>query len=198
MSQAQRLEAIERACHELLTQHSTGISEYALLKWLREEEYALFPRLEPGDHLGLFQSHFLLFHALYRLRDRLHASQQGELRISALLIELRDYRGGEAALCRSDPIRDYYLDLNNLDETGEADVLELLNAYWRRAQSSKPGEVKAALKVLGLEQADDFDKVKCHYRRLVMDHHPDRGGEAETMQALNEALEVVRIHFRSR
>ncbi len=197
MPQAEHLALIEQACHELLRQHPGGMSEYSLLKRLRGEEYALFPRLELDDHLGLFQSHFLLFHSLYRLRDRLHAEQQGKLQISALLIELRGYQPGDSSLCEADPLREYYLDLVNLDQTGEADVLELMSGFWRRMRQGEPAQVEAALEVLELEQASDFGQVKSQYRRLVMQHHPDRGGEAAKMHTLNEALEVLRLHFNN-
>jgi DnaJ-domain-containing protein 1 len=195
MPRPEQLEKIEQACLQLLTEHPDGISEYSLLKHLRDDDYALFPKLELDDHLGLFQSHFLLFHTLYNLRDRLHAEQRAILRISALLIELGDYQGGEVSLCEADPLRDYYLDLSNLYKTGEADVVELLSEFWRRMQLGEPQQVAAALAVLELEQAEDYAQVKHQYRRLVMQHHPDRGGEAAKMHALNEALEVLRNHF---
>ena len=194
---AQRLDEIEQACHDLLRQHPDGISEYSLLKRLREEEYALFPKLSLGDTLGLFQSHFLLFHCLYRLRDRLHAERRGDLAISALIIELGAYQEGLDSLIEADPLRDYYLDLTNLDETGESDVLELLGDFWRKLQSGEPERVAAALAVLELERAESFAQVKAQYRRLVMRHHPDRGGEALKMHALNEALELLRLHFNA-
>jgi DnaJ-domain-containing protein 1 len=196
MPQLQRLQAIEQACLELLEQHPQGVSEHSLLKRLRAEPYALFPPLQLDDQLGLFQSHFLLFHALYRLRDRLHREQQASLRISALLIELSDYQPGEQSLCESEPLRDYYLDLGNLDATGKADVLELLSDFWRRLQLGEPEQLGAALAVLELERAEEFAQVKRQYRRLVMRHHPDRGGDAAKMHALNEALEIMRIHFK--
>ncbi len=190
-----RQEFLEQACLTLLSQHPDGISEYQLLKRLRDEEYALFPRLELGDHLGLFQSHFLLFHSLYRLRDRLHLEQRALLRISALLIELADYEAGDGALCEADPLRDYYLDLDNLDKTGEADVVALLDDFWRRMQRGEPERVAAALTVLELDEVSGFEQVKRQYRRLVMRHHPDRGGEGAKMLALNEALEILRLHY---
>ncbi|MDH5786528.1 MAG: DnaJ domain-containing protein [Chromatiales bacterium] len=197
MSRAKHLDAIEQACHELLRQHPDGLSEYSLLKRLRTEEYLLFPKLPLGDTLGLFQSHFLLFHSLYRLRDRLHAEGLGHLSISALIIELNEYYEGIASLIEADPLRDYYLDLSNLDETGESDVREMLSDFWRKLQLGEPERVSAALTVLELERAESFMEVKAQYRRLVMRHHPDRGGEAAKMHALNEALEVLRQHFNA-
>ncbi len=191
------IDAIEQACLELLAQQPRGMSEHELLQRLRSDEYALFPPSALDDHLGLFQSHFLLFHALYRLRDRLLGGQRHLLQISALSIVLQDYREGEARLCEADPLRDYYLELNNLDQTDEADVVELLAAFWQRMQLGEPQRVAAALEVLELEQAVDFGQVQHQYRRLMMRHHPDRGGEATRVHALNEALAVMRAHFGS-
>lgn len=191
-----RSQRLEQLSLQLLLQHPDGISEYQLLQRLRENDSALFPRLEPGDHLGLFQSHFLLFHTLYRLRDALHAGQRGVLRISALLIELCDYEAGEAALCEVDPLRDYYLDLANLDGTGEADVEALLSGFWQRLQQSDPQQIAAALAELELPEASTFSQVKRQYQRLVMSHHPDRGGSSAKMHALNEALELLRRYYQ--
>lgn len=180
---------------QLLSKHPQGLSEYQLLKRLRRAPYELLPALELDDHLGLFQCHFLIYHTLYRLRDRLHAEQRASLQISALLIALRGYQSGEAMLCEPDPLRGYYLDLHNLDVTGEDEVAELLREFWRRLQRRDDAAIASALELLGLEDADDFSTVKQQYRRQVMRHHPDRGGEAAKMQRLNEALELLRHHY---
>jgi DnaJ-domain-containing protein 1 len=190
-----RSQRLEQACLALLAQHPDGITEYRLLKRMREEPYALFPRLQLGDHLGLFQSHFLLFHTLYTLRDRLHAERRAELRISAWLLELCDYEAGEAALCEADPLRDYYLDLSNLESTGRVEVETLLADFWHRLPRTQPQPVTGALAELELPQASNFAQVRRQYQRLVMTHHPDRGGTPGKMQALNEALALLRRHF---
>ncbi len=188
-------EQLVQTCLTLLRRHPAGLSEYHLLKLLRDEEPILFPRLELNDQLGLFESHFLLYHTLYRLRDRLHDEKRATLQFSALLIELLDYRESEAALCEADPLRDYYLDMNNLDEMSRAGVAALLNDFWRRISMGEPERVASALQILELDSSADFNSAKTQYRRLVMQHHPDRGGDAAKMFALNEAMEVLRIHF---
>lgn len=190
-----RQEQLEQACLELLANHPRGLSEHQLMLRLRSDEYALLPPLAPDDHLGLFQSHFLLFHALYRLRDRLYDEQRATLRISVLAIELDDYRAAQAALCEADPLRDYYLDLNNLAATGEGEVAALLAGFWRRMQQGQPERVAAALEVMGLERVENLAQLRQHYKRLVMRHHPDRGGEAARMQALNDAYAVLCAHI---
>lgn len=186
---------LESACLELLYQNPLGVSEHQLISLLRDDEVALLPALDTGDSLALFQQHFVLFHSLYRLRERLLHERHALLHISALSIRLTDYEEGEDGLCEADPLRDYYLDSDNLHTTGEAEVEEMLAGFWRRLYLGEPERVAAALEVLELESAESFSQIRRQYKLLVMRHHPDRGGRRENMHLLNEALEVMRAHF---
>lgn len=48
-------------------------------------------------------------------------------------------------------------------------------------------------KVLGFNnRPESFDDVKLQYRRMVKLHHPDRGGNKEDMQRINEAYSVAK------
>lgn len=48
-------------------------------------------------------------------------------------------------------------------------------------------------KVLGFnKKPESFDDIKLSYRRLVKVHHPDRGGDMETMQKINDAYESAK------
>jgi len=93
---------------------------------------------------------------------------------------------GQDALAEADPLRDYYLDLANLDATGEAEVERLLADFWQRFAGAD--ERAAALAVLGLADPVDAATIKQRYRELVMRHHPDRGGDTRRLQELNEAM----------
>jgi curved DNA-binding protein CbpA len=44
-----------------------------------------------------------------------------------------------------------------------------------------------------LELTEPFDaaSVRTQYRRLAMRHHPDRGGDAERLQAINRAFRIL-------
>jgi hypothetical protein len=48
-------------------------------------------------------------------------------------------------------------------------------------------EVRSCWQVLGCSPVDDEHTIRERYLALARQHHPDRGGDAETMRALNEA-----------
>ena len=181
---APELEALQAATARILEAHPEGLSEYALLTRLRAD--GLLPPMAPGDSLALFRNHFLLFHVLYRLRDEWRETQRHELCITPLRIALEPYAAGQQAIGPSDPLRDYYSDLRHLDETGEAEVETLLADFWRRLAGTD--ERAAALAVLGLADPVDTVAIKLRYRELVMQHHPDRGGDTARLQEINEAM----------
>lgn len=180
---------------ELLQASPEGLSEYELLlrlsRWQGSDE-----RL-PADALELFRTHFLLFHTLYRLRDQLHAHGRAMLQISPLCIRLLPYQAGESALSENDPLREYYLDLNQLRDTGAQDVQKLLGNFWMRLQGGE--EKQAALAVLELDAHDgelDLALIRQRYRQLVSVHHPDRGGSTQRLQSINHAMETLQRYYR--
>ncbi|HYP01747.1 MAG TPA: DnaJ domain-containing protein [Pyrinomonadaceae bacterium] len=46
--------------------------------------------------------------------------------------------------------------------------------------------------VLGAERDDSRDEIERRYKRLAVEHHPDRGGDEEEMKAINEAWGVLK------
>lgn len=166
-----------------------GMSEFELIQKLCLEKTTDFIDGELNDNLTLFQSHFLLFHHLYHLQTQLWLEQQGNLEISPLKIRLSDYREGENHLQQHDPLRDYYLNTDNLKNTTSEDIDKMLDDFWRRYLS--PAERKSALHVLGLQDPVDDKTIKQSYRKLVMEHHPDRGGDKERLQSINEAIRFL-------
>ena len=122
--------------HQLLRAVPEGLGEYQLIQQLKARQCVHIPNLPLTDKLVLFRTHFLLFNALYRLRERLWATQSGYLQISALNIQLLPYQPGSAELSEHDPLRDYYLDLSQLNDTDEQDVAKLLLSFWTRMHLS--------------------------------------------------------------
>ncbi|MEM9513799.1 MAG: DnaJ domain-containing protein [Actinomycetota bacterium] len=52
-------------------------------------------------------------------------------------------------------------------------------------------ELEAALTLLGLDRGATTEEVRAAYRRLAKQHHPDVGGGAASMGAINDAVGVV-------
>ena len=92
----------------------------------------------------------------------------------------------------SDPLREYYLDLKNLYETGQEEVEEMLNSFWKSYQLFD--QLDEALEILGIEKAGqgvDLELARRKYRELALVNHPDRGGDGEEMSKLNWAISVI-------
>ena len=169
---------------------STGRNELELMRRLQAEALPGFTEHpEPGDSLALFRAHFLLFHALYRLREQLIAVGESGLEIHCMKTLLIPLGAGGQAVAHHDPLRDYYLDLNQLEETDREAVEGMLKGFWIKQQArDRRGE---ALATLEMEEPVGFDEIKRQYRKLAARHHPDRGGDTERLQAINGAMSVL-------
>jgi len=192
----------------ILEAHPDGLSEYQLMRELSEAD---IPFLRDGERLGdleLFRSHFFLFHVLYRLRDRLIEEGRYLLSIFCLEIKLHPYeesvdsgRSGsrkaradqptDAELpAEEDPVRSYYLDLENMREVEEEDVRRMIDDFFRRLEAYY--RVEKDLAVLGLPPEATMGEIRRKYRSLAFEHHPDRGGDADEFRRIEEAMS--RIH----
>lgn len=180
----------------LLRQVPDGLSEHQLIRRLRDEHCTLIPQLPLTDRLVLFRTHFLLFNALYRLRDRLWQERSAHLEITPLLIRLLPYREGAQDLTEHDPLRSYYLDETHLRDTTERDVEHLLQSFWTRMHGGE--ERQAALELFGLEPGTDYAAIRLRYRQLVSQHHPDRGGSTTRLQSINKAMEILERYYGHR
>lgn len=179
---------------ELLQSNPEGLSEYELL--LRLNRRHGLPETLTSDTLELFRTHFLLFHTLYQLRDRLHAEGTALLEISPLCIRLLAYRAGEGAVSEADPLRAYYLNLDHLRETGAEDVQRMLGQFWLRLQGGEERQMALELFELSSETDLNLNVIRQRYRQLVSVHHPDRGGSTQQLQAINNAMETLQRHYR--
>lgn len=173
----------------VLRQHPLGLSEFALIRALELDPG--FPPLAADAQLALFQKHFLVMNALYRLRDRLWREEGLVLEISPLAIVLRGAGAadGRELAQANHALRDYYLDWRQLRDTDSTDVAQLLEGFWRRFRGA--GARVAALATLGLEEDADWPAVRRRYRELAGRHHPDRGGDTARFLAVREAYETL-------
>ncbi len=184
------IQRLQQQLEQQLRTHPAGMSEHTLIKQLQAGDEPALHHARLSEPLALFQIHFIIFHALYRLRDQLWQQQQGHLEVGALLIRLLPYHAGQQKLSPNDPLRDYYLELNNLETTDKQDVDELLTVFWRKLGSGNGR--KTALDELGLSDPVDDATIKQTWRQLVMQHHPDRGGDKAKLQMINAAMDWLR------
>ena len=56
---------------------------------------------------------------------------------------------------------------------------------------SQPDVEKVYYSILGAGKTASQDEIERLYKRLARRHHPDRGGDAEEMKAINEAYRVL-------
>jgi len=181
----------------VLRAHPAGLSEYELIKTLEAENEDDFSNDCLRDTLSLFQTHFLLFHALYQLDKQLWEAQTARLDIHTLCIQLLPFKAPPSSqLSDHDPLREYYLDLNNLENTDAGDVDVLLTQFWSRFVGDD--DRRQALAALELKDPVDWPAIKTQHRRLAMQHHPDRGGDETRLQAINAAMEILARDSRSR
>jgi len=180
---------LESALERILAAHPGGLSEHQLLGELRGQGITGIPRQRLGTGLRLFRTHFVLFHNLYRLRDRLHRERRGDIAIDPLRIVLRPGLPAGDGVVTHDPVRAYYLDLQNLEQVNEANVRAMLADAFRLFDRHRHRAV--ALNELGLADPVDRAAIKRRYRRLAMRCHPDRGGDKRRFQAINRAFELL-------
>jgi len=179
---------------QLLREAPEGVSEFQLIQHLKARHSTHVPNLPLTDKLVLFRTHFLVFNALYRLRDRLWEENAAHLEIGPLQIRLSPYTSGVQALGEQDPLRAYYLDERHLKDTTERDVEKLLESFWTRMQGNE--EKAAALALFELEDGPvDYALIKLRYRQLVSQHHPDRGGSTTRLQSINKAMEILERYY---
>jgi len=192
----------------LLREQPEGCSEYQLIQQLKARHSTHIPHLPLYDKLVLFRTHFLVFNALYQLRDRLWQQARHSLQISPLSIQLQPYVAAASGVSEPDPLRAYYLDMDNLRDTDEEEVERLLASFWSRMRGDYQGEPheawepeqkRAALELFELEQDDSaltLHTIKRRYRQLVSIHHPDRGGSTTRIQSINLAMEILQRYYR--
>jgi len=176
--------------YAILREHPEGLREYELLEILRGDG-----PVRGLDSLELFRVHFLLFHHLHRLRASLEAAGLGTIEIQCLRIRALPLQGPppnpEKLPKGPEPLAEYYLDLENLSKTTREDVEALLRWFWKRYRVH--GREQEALGVLGLPGRATRREIQRRYRALVLQHHPDRGGNPETFRNVVEAMEILRL-----
>ncbi|MCF2948963.1 DnaJ domain-containing protein [Paraglaciecola aquimarina] len=179
----------------VLFAHTDGVSEYDLLKILQSSTYKVFSRHDLQDPLVLFQTHFIVFNALYHLRDKLIKQQLGLLHIDCMNICIKPWRAGGSGLQAQDKLREYYLNWQHLSDTGQQEVESLLNSFWQgfsgKIKQNNNIELEQALNIFEIKEVISQQQIKKQYRKLLHKHHPDKGGDNENTQLLHKAFECL-------
>ncbi|MBW0146576.1 DNA-J related domain-containing protein [Marinobacter arenosus] len=195
----QQIQHLLVALEHELRRTPEGVSELFLIKALQRPPWELIGDVCFSDPEKLYPVHFLLFHALYRLRDQL--SEIGEtLHISPLRIQLspQDVIAGKGLPDELDMLRAFYLDLSQY-HLPEGVIHQMMDDFWAGRPGSRPdaSDTLAAAEKLGFDRVpDSFPEVKQRFRRAVMQAHPDRGGDTKSIQALNLAFATLKTHFQ--
>ena len=176
---------------EILESQVDGISEHELIKEYAIRGFSAFNYKEFKLDLSLFQMHFTLFHLLYHLRDLLLKERKYILSIHCLKIKLYPYHNSSTNQQPdlTDPLRDYYLDLSNLEQTDETSFNKMMNNFWQQYEFHDKRE--SALTTLGLTNEASYHKIKKRYHQLALQYHPDLGGDQEKFRLINNAMEIL-------
>jgi len=184
--------------HELRSTPPHGMTELELIRAMQKEPWQLLGPVNFHQPDQLYPVHFLLFHVLYRLRDQL-AGTGVTISISPLKLCLEPVTRitSEGLPEAEDKLRAFYLDLDQY-ALPESEIHRMMDDFWAgqaRARPNQPEVVKAA-SVLGFSSLpESFSEIKQRFRQRVMKAHPDRGGDTETVQCLNEAFSVLKAHY---
>jgi hypothetical protein len=180
-----------RAIDIILTNHPEGIREYDLMQKLDSDFPHLYPKPDLSDRLLLFQHHFYLKHSLYLLQNQLSTEGRWYLEIDTLLISKRvSIHTNTKTMTAHDPLKDYYLNLTNLNKETSESVETMINGFWKAmAQLQHQPE---AYQVLGLTGDETPEEQKHAYKKLVQIHHPDKGGDGATFRNIQQAWEKVK------
>lgn len=178
--------------HGILAKNPDGLTEHELLTQLATAGLAEFATAGLHTSLSIFQIHFLLFHHLYLLRQQLRSEKEHNLAIHCLRIALipAALPPESSALDHHDPMQSYYLDWDNMENTGQEEVDALLESFWRRycTMHQRP----KALRILGLAAEATDREITMRYRQLALTHHPDRGGCPKRFLEISEAVTILR------
>lgn len=174
----------------LLQQATGSYKVHELMAALRQQ--GAIPQFADDEQLQLFRVNFLIMNALYQLQAELW--QEGWwLVISTLDIRLEPLaKTPEAShgFAVGDNLRSYYLDWQVFWQTDRAEVEALLNRFWRAYDGE--GHKAEALALFELNEGASQEAIRRRWRELALQHHPDRGGNAETFIRIRWAWQYLR------
>jgi hypothetical protein len=206
---------LDQTLLELISQEAIngGISEYEIITKFKSAPYYLFNADVMSNNLSLFQTHFVIFNALYRLRDLgLELNQfdfdiiSSNIRFMPLSQSTSTQDGASVAGTRVqnredlqaiEKLRTYYLNWGNFEKTTETSVNNLLDSFWNNMSSRSPVQrsqdnLTQSLTTLELTDLPSEPSLKRQYKKLCNIHHPDKGGCQATFQKVHLAYQYIK------
>jgi hypothetical protein len=180
-----------------------GISEYELICTLKSPPYSIFDEDALCDSLMMFQTHFVLFHCLYQLRNRWREQKIGELVIGLTTITLNPILESFTNIETEDSLANYYLDWSNLGCSNKNYIEALLDSFWQKMAGSELNanmslsELKRVCIVMEIESLEDITllELKQQYRKLQHKNYPDKGGSIKVSQSVLQAYSQLRKYI---
>ena len=173
--------------HSLVQEHAP-LKEFDIIKTWQEKQW--LPKACLKQPLSLFRTHFFIFHQLYTLKARLLTDAEGDLDIHTLDTKFIKAASQDTAapttteLHQIDGLLHYYLDWRPFFLTNEREVDQLLR--FAHAGIKQPYRLQAAFQRFEINPPLSEKAIKKAYRRLATKHHPDKGGDLEQIQTINE------------
>ena len=63
---------------------------------------------------------------------------------------------------------------------------------WPGQQPPGPHDIDLSYRLMGVSSTASWDEIERAYKKKAKIHHPDLGGDEDTMRALNEAYAVLK------
>lgn len=167
-----------------------------LVTELREK--GLLQQLDEDESKDLFKRNFLTMNALYQLQVMLLPNQWLQVQAMDIFLSYSVPSHFELELQHDAALRDYYLDWGNYDASGDF-IREMLKSFWHKYNhyigdnSPAVGRVQA-LDVFGLSSDATPRDIRKRWRKLALQHHPDRaGGDAHQFKQACRAWQTLRV-----
>lgn len=187
----QRLSQLKKPVLELINQHQS-LSEHELISYLQAPPYELINKDTFKHNDALFCTHFLIRHLLYKIQDDFYKQKKASLHIDTKLIQKRPYEDANTQQLHTDSasLRAYYLDTAELLKMDTKEVESLLNSFWKKFISYQQAD--SSLACLGLNSGTNLTEIEQAYRKLAMQHHPDKGGDGGEFAKINQAYQHLK------
>jgi hypothetical protein len=96
----------------------------------------------------------------------------------------------------------YYADLQNFSLYGEADLEQMMGAFWKRYEAYAAEDMGVALEYFGLANAQELctlgaAELRRKFLQLSMIHHPDRGGAEENFVRLQRHYQRLKLYLEA-